>query len=225
MFAKAILLALGVAVTTATFAAPENLRACNFTEASNTFLPNPVLVTALGQFGLTLDDDSIQAKRVLRGMQHYPKVKPKNFYIDHKVVEPNDWTYRCINDGVGTINYEDDKQFPRSYQYCFMTAKGTLNDAEQFIEDHLGLSRSRWLLNSKNGDKPESLWGRFLRNTTKGAEIRPVESGIFSFRNSKRYFTGLISVAVQKEKTAVTLNFWDSTDFVEKQIACENESK
>lgn len=211
-------LCLGVVIIIPALAATDPKPKCNIAPATDTFNSNSLLVTAISRFGLRLSDDVDHARAITHQMVHPAKITAKNFYIDLAVVEPYPYGYHCKKDGVGSIDLSAKGQFPSSYGYCFIIHNGSFYDAEQFIEDSLGISRAKWLVYSP---PLTSYWGQFLRKTTLGARQLGTESGIYNLKVDDRYFLGLISIIYHSDRMAIHFSIFDASDGVKKQIACE----
>lgn len=213
-----LLLCLGVVGIFPALATTDTKPKCNIAPAADTYNANPILVTAISQFGLRLSEDVDQARAITHKMVHPAQATAKNFYIDTSVVEPYSRGYSCKKDGLGSIDLSATGRFPSAYDYCFTIYNGTFYDAEQFIEDSLGISRAKWLVYSP---PLTSYWGKFLRKTTFGARQLGRESGSYNLKVDDRYFTGFIMIIYHFDRLAIHFSIHDASEGVKKQIACE----
>lgn len=213
-------LGLSVMVTIPTLAATDVKPICNIAPGTDTFNLNPLLVTSISRFGLRLNEDVDHARAITPQMVPPAKVSAKNFFIDQSVVEPYSFGYHCKRDGLASIGFSAQARFPTTYNYCFTIQNGTFYDAEQFLEDRLGIPREKWLVYSL---PLTSYRGQFIRKTRFGSWLLGIESGTYNLKVDDRYFLGFIMIIYHADRMAVHFHISDLTDGVKRQIACEKE--
>lgn len=199
--------------------------ACHFTEPSTRYEQNTKFVRVLNQFGNVLDISEHEldklvgalAKRELgvSSFKEYYDPKTLRFYSNAY----GDF-YACNALGFSSLMLKPPEKIPVEYFFCFVTAKGTLDEGEKFVEETLFLPRSKWV-NHLDFSARDSTYGKFLRTTRIGALIRRQVSGFYYLRHGDRYFNIRLSVNTENSKTTVAVQLRDTTQFVRQQIECE----
>ncbi len=174
----------------------ENVKQCNYSASSNLYEVNTKFTNSLSALGLSLDLMSGQVKQELESIQRVTGIPAKNFYMNPEVVKKSTFSYPCINTGIGTFRTKVNKEYPSSYSYCLISKVKTMDEAEKHIEKLLNIP--------------------FRRQSAFGA---------YHLKHGDRYFSVRINVKVLKDETKISIKLHDSTDFVLKQIDCENEMK
>ncbi len=220
------LLALIATTSFTTLANGTEARACNFSAPSASYEQNADFVRVLNQFGNILDIKELGleglSKKLLRPTSSSFYYDPailrtyRNAYGDH---------YACEHTGLASINYNSNDRYPPSYEFCFVAKEGTLDDGEVFVESILFLPRKKWI-NYLDFPNRDGAYGTFLRTTRLGARIRFAGvSGFYYLKYGDRYLNVRLSIVAKRDKTTVSVKVHDSTEFVLKQIDCENTGR
>lgn len=192
---------------------------CNFSKPSSYYEENLDFVRVLNQFGNSLD---LEGKELINALTLVASTKELDFYYDLKIAKREEGGYYCENTGLSSISYKANNQYPSNYSFCFMAEKGTIDEGEAFVERSLYLPREKWVshLDFPNRD---GAYGTFLRTTRIGAMIRfGGVTGTYYLKHGNRHLDVFLTIRVRKADTVISVTLFDSTKFVEQQIACEN---
>ncbi len=196
---------------------------CNFSKPSAFYEQNPDFVRVLNHFGNVLDLNEQEFDDLSRRLVHITDVPAKYFYHDPHISMRYEYGYLCESTGLSSISYKPGARYPSDYSFCFIANAGTLDEGEIFVEKNLFLPRNKWInyLDFPNRDGP---YGTFLRTTRLGAMIRFAGvTGFYYLKYGDRYLSVNLSIVAKRNKTTVLVTMFDSTEFVAKQIDCENK--
>jgi len=198
--------------------------ACNFSKSGSQYEENKDFVRVLNRFGGVLDLGAKELDSLTNGLTHVTDVPAQDFYYDSKIARRYDYGYICEKTGLSNISYKTGNQYPSNYSFCFIFKKGTLDEGEAFVERHLFLPREKWS-NYLDFPNRDGAYGIFLRTTRIGALMwRTGLSGFYYLKHADRYLSVYLRIRAPKENTVVSLMLFDSTEYVEKQIACEKKA-
>lgn len=197
-------------------------RVCGFSKPSSYYEENKNFVRVLNQFGNALDLERKELNRLITGLTHVASKNELDFYYDLKIAKRVAGGYSCEDTGLSSISYRANNQYPSNYSFCFMAEDGTLDEGEAFVERRLYLPREKWI-SYKDFPNRDGVYGTFLRTTRIGAMIRfGGVTGSYYLKHGSKYLDIFLIIRVRKADTVISVTLFDSTKFVEQQIACEN---
>lgn len=198
--------------------------ACNFSKSGSHYEENKDFVRVLNRFGGVLDLGPKELDRLTNGLTHVTDVPAQDFYYDNKIARRYEYGYICEKTGLSSISHKTGNQYPSDYSFCFIAEKGTLDQGEAFVERHLFLPREKWI-NYLDFPNRDGAYGIFLRTTSIGALIRRTGlSGSYYLKHADRYLSVNLRIKALQANTVVSVMLFDSTEYVEKQIACEKKA-
>lgn len=197
-------------------------KVCGFSKPSSSYEQNLEFAKVLNQFNNVLDLGETELQALKKKLVHVTDVTATHFYYDPNVSSRYAYGYACEHPGLSSIDFKLNGLHPSMYSFCFIAKPGTLDEGELFVEKHLALPRDKWVshLNFPNRD---GAYGTFLRTTRLGAWIRRNVTGSYLLNYGDRYFSVFLSIHAENKKTTVSLNLFDASEFVAKQIDCERK--